>query len=729
MSSRWDAESQAPPGQVLLSRWVKRLTRPAAVVSTWSRGALIPDLLAGVTVAMVELPQAIAYAAVAGLPAHVGLYSTIVGGIAGSLWGSSRHLATGPTNTTSLLVLSVLAPLVTPGSAEFLVAASLMALLVGGFRLSFGLLGLGFLVNFVSRAVLLGFTAGAGLLIAANQLAPLLGLPAEVDSRLWVKLSGVVGRLDQTHGPALLIGGATILLTLSVNRLVPRLPGSLVALVGVTGAVTWLGADRIGVLVVGDIPGAMPRPTDLARVFSLIEQGTGAEMLTGALAVALLGLVESVSIARSIAQKSGERLDVDQELVGQGVANLATGLLSGYTCSGSFTRSMVSYQAGARTHLSAVFTGLIVLASSLVMAPHLSSLPKAGLAGVLMLVAYGMVDRRSMLRLLRASRGEGAVMVITLLATLLLPLEFAVLSGVIFSLATYVYRISFPRVREVVPDRSFQHFVDRHGEPTCPQLAVVSIQGSLFFGATQHVEQALLGDEGARPERRHLLLRMHGVNHCDFTGLEMLEGVVRAFRERGGDVFMVGVRPAVRVIMYETGFKDQLGEDHFLGPDQAIDHLFETVIDPAICCYECPNRVFAECQAIPKYPRDAGLPPYRPKPIEAWRRIDVEEALRRRRTDLVVDVREPEEHRSGHIPGARSVPLRELLARAAELPRDQPIVLVCRTGRRSQRALVILRDLGLREVRYLAGGILSWKAADLPLELGPGRSADSAAPE
>jgi SulP family sulfate permease len=316
-----------------------------------------------------------------------------------------------------------------------------------------------------------------------------------------------------------------------------------------------------------------------------VERGTAAELLTGALAVALLGLVESISIARTIAQKSGDRLDVDQELV---------------------------------------------------------------------------------------------------------------------------------------PDRSFQHFVDRHGDPACPQLDVVSIHGSLFFGATQHVERALLGESELPPPRHHLLLRMHTVNHCDFTGLEMLEGVVRAFRQRGGDVFMVGVRPAVRVIMYETGFKDDLGEDHSLGPEQAIDHLFESVIDPAICCYECPHRVFAECQTIPKYPRGAGLPPHRPEPPDPSRRLDVREAVRRVATDVVVDVREPEEYRAGHVPGAHSLPLREVLERATELPRDRPVLLVCRAGRRSQRALVILRDLGLSDVRYLAGGILSWKAADFPIELGTG---------
>jgi SulP family sulfate permease len=229
----------------------------------------------------------------------------------------------------------------------------------------------------------------------------------------------------------------------------------------------------------------------------------------------------------------------------------------------------------------------------------------------------------------------------------------------------------------------------------------------------------LLADLLAHPERRHLLLRMHGVDHCDFTGLEMLEGIVGAYRERGGDVFMVQVRPEVRVIMYETGFKDLLGEDHFLAAEEAVDHLFETVIDPALCCYECPHRVFAECQAIPKYPRGSDLPPYRHEPVPQQRRLSVEQVQDRirRRSSALVDIREPEEFRRGHIHESVNLPLRDLLARADELPRDRPVLLVCRAGRRSRRALAILRDLGLRDACCLRGGILSWKAADLPLEV------------
>jgi SulP family sulfate permease len=366
-----------------------------------------------------------------------------------------------------------------------------------------------------------------------------------------------------------------------------------------------------------------------------------------------------------------------------------------------------------------VFTGLFILGMSLLAAPGLALLPRAGLAGVIILVAYGMVDMGSIGRVLRTSSSESTVMLTTFATALLFPLEFAVLSGVIFSLAMHVYRSSMPRVANVVPDNRFRHFVEQPGAPTCPQLAVVNIRGPLFFGATQHVEDTLLRNLAAQPGQRYLLLRMHGVDRCDFTGLEMLESLVRTYRDHGGDVFMVQVRPPVRAIMYESGFKDLLGLDHFLAQEEAIDYLFEAVIDPAVCAYRCPHRVFAECQALLKSPSDAELPPSKPRPIdpEACLSVSQVEGLLGDSAPVVLDVREPGEYRLGHVREARSLPLRLLFPEAPRLPRDRPILLLCRSGRRSRRAMRFLLDLGFEDLWLLKGGILSWKAAGRPLEV------------
>ncbi len=693
------------------------LGRPAAILRGYRRADLTPDLLAGLTVAIVMLPQAIAYAAIANLPPYYGLYSAIVASVVGALWGSSRFLSTGPTNTATILVLSVLAPIVAVNSVSFMVASSIMAVLVGLFRLAFGLARLGFLVNFVSRAVLLGFTAGAGVLIAVNQLRNLLHLPIPVTTGPVSTVSAVIREAAAIHWPSVIIGVSTIVVILAVNRFSSRFPGSLIALVGATAAVMVLGPERLGVAVVGTLPSGIPQPTDLREAWEFLSVGNPGQMVTGALAVALLGLVEAISISQSIARSSRERLDVNQEFVGQGLANIVAGFFTGYVCSGSFTRSLVTYEAGARTQLTNVFAGLFVLAGSIALAPSLAFLPRSALAGVLMLVAWGMVDRAGIARLVRASRGEAAIMAATFAATLIFPLEFAVLGGVIFSLAMYVYRSSLPRVVPVVPDETFRHLVERPDAPQCPQLAVLSIQGSLFFGATQHVEAEIRASLAAHPLQRTLLLRMHGVNRCDFTGIEMLENLARTQRERGGDVFLVRARPPVLEMMADSGFLDILGRDHLLPQEGAIETLFEKVLDPAVCCYRCTERVFAECHGVPRSPREIELPPYRPRPMDPAHHLGVieAEALIAHADPLILDVREPDEFELGHLPGARLMPLGDLFASAAGLPHDRAILLVCRSGRRSTRALRALLDAGLRDVQNIRGGLLSWRAAGRPL--------------
>jgi SulP family sulfate permease len=283
----------------------------------------------------------------------------------------------------------------------------------------------------------------------------------------------------------------------------------------------------------------------------------------------------------------------------------------------------------------------------------------------------------------------------------------------------YLYRSSLPRVVAVVPDPTFRHLVEYEDAPECAQVAVMNLRGPLYFGATEHVERTLLALlEGARP-RRWLLLRLHGVDQCDYTGIEMLETVVQAFRTAGGDVFVVQIRPPVRAIMESSGFLNLLGTDHVLAQEAAIDHLFEEVIDPAVCWYVCPNRVFAECQAISKHPQGLSIPPHRPRRVEPWRRVAAEqaEALIAERSALIVDLREPDEYEHGHLRDAFAMPLGLLFSKRPELPRDRPLLLVCRSGRRSLRGLRLLLELGYDDVYALKGGILSWKATDRPLEV------------
>ncbi len=705
----------------VVERWyAEAMARPVTLIRGYRRRWLRPDATAGLTVAVVAIPQSIAYASIAGLPPAYGLYAAAVASIVGSLWGSSRFLNTGPTNAISILALSILTPLAAIGSAQYLMAASLMAVMVGVFCVVFGFAGLGVLINFASRAVLLGFTAGAGVLIAAGQLKHLLRLDVERSPHLWHSMAEVAGVIGDSHLPSLGLGLATLTAMALIARLAPRLPAALLSLIGAGTVAAVIGVDRLGVSVIGEIPRQMPSMTSFSLGWMWQNDVVGA-LVTGSLAVAAMGLVEAVSIAREISRQSGERLDINQELVGQGVANIAAGLFSGYACSGSFTRSAINYQSGARSQISGVFCGAFVLGGMLAFGPAAALLPEAALAGMIMVIAYRMVDWRGVRRVIRTSRSETGIMAATFGATLVFPLEFAVLAGVILSLAIYIYKSSLPTVHTVVPDANFRHFIEREDAPCCPQLGVINIRGALFFGAASHVEDELLANYEANPGQNHLLLRMHGVHQCDLAGIDVLEGIVRLYRGAGGDVFMIQVRPEVRRIMRTSGFLDLLGEENILVQEDAIEWLFENRIDPAVCIYECEHRVFAECQPLEKHPYDLRLPAFPARFRYPERQLTVpefEDALRTHRDDgILIDVRERQEFIHGHLPDAELIPLREIIGDAERLPKDRPILLVCRSGRRSTRAMHWLIDLGFEQVVNLKGGILSWKAMGRPVEV------------
>jgi SulP family sulfate permease len=304
------------------------------------------------------------------------------------------------------------------------------------------------------------------------------------------------------------------------------------------------------VQTLGELPHGLPPLAPLPLLdLSLIGQ-----LANGALALAIIGLVEAVAIVRAVASHSRQRLDSNQEFVGQGLANIAAGLFSGYPCSGSFNRSALSYQSGSRTGMGSVFSGLFVLASMFLLAPVIAHLPRPVLAGTLVVTAYSMIDRRSMGRIWRGARGDTVIMVVTLAATLALPLQFAVLIGVLMSLGYYLLKTSAPRVLAVLPDDTFRHWGPRPGKPGCPQMAVVDLLGDLYFGAANHVEESLYDLLMANPRQRFLLLRMHSVQHCDISGIRALENILRICRDRGGAMYLVRVRDPVLKVMRSTGF-------------------------------------------------------------------------------------------------------------------------------------------------------------------------------
>ncbi len=690
------------------------LKRPVRLFQSYDRANLRSDIIAGITVAVVALPQAIAFAIIAQLPPQMGLYTSIVGVIIGAFWGASNQALYGPANAISLLVAAALSNSLTPGANAFALAAGVMAVMVGIFQVLLGMMRLGVLVNFVSHSVIVGFTSGAGLLILFRQIGPLLGLQLDTTNPVST-LRSLVNGFGIIHLPTAVLGIGVMILILLLGKVKPKLPGPLIGIVAASLLAFFLKLDESGMAMIGQLPRTLPPLVDLP----LFDWALISRLSAGALAVGAISLVQTSAIVRSIATQTGQRVDSNQEFVGQGMVNIAVGFFSGYPAAASFSRSAVNLKSGAKTPFAAMFSGIFLLTITLSLAPLAAYLPKTALSGVIILIAYGLIDRGELTRIWHGAKGDAAIMILTLLGMLFLELEFAVLLGILFSLVLYIVRTSAPQVYAVLPDRRFRHLVYHSNEPLCPQLGVIDVLGDLYFGAVFHVEEIIFALAERNPEQRLLLIRMSRVNHCDFSGIHMLESVARTYRDRGGDVFLMRVSSAVSQVMQSTGFVTFLGEDHFLDEDEAITHLFYHVLDPVVCIYECPLRVFKECQNLPKQMELAGIPHeseipegvvFGLMPQALWQRLHGETAVS---PPLVIDVREPREFKRGTIPGALSVPLPKILLDSVKLPNNRQIVFVDRTGRRSRRAAYAVQQMGVMNVAILEGGIVAWEAAGL----------------
>jgi SulP family sulfate permease len=558
------------------------------------------DAMAGLTNAFVVLPQGVAFALIAGLPPVYGLYSAMVPPIIAALFGSSRHLISGPTTAISIVVFAAVSKVAEPGSAEFVRLALTLTLLAGLYQLVLGLVRMGALVNFISHSVVVGFTAGAAVLIATSQIKHYLGvsIPAgESFLETWVDLYHQATVINPY-----VTGVATLTLVVAVAFMKwrPRWPGMLIAMVAGSALALALGGDQHGIGLVGEIPRQLPPLS--APDFSLkaIKNMGGA-----ALAIAMLGLVEAVSIARSIASRSGQRIDGNQEFIGQGMANVVGSFFSSYASSGSFTRSGLNYATGAVTPMSAVFAALSLAAIVLLIAPYAAYLPKAAMAGILLVVAYRLIDVHHIRTILRASRRESAVLITTFLATLFVELEFAIYVGVLLSLVFYLLRTSKPRIVVRVPDPqdSERRFVSGRSLPECPQLRIVRIDGSLFFGAVDHVQQTLQAMVEADPERKHILVIGDGINFIDIAGAEMLAQEAKRLRDMGGGLYIAKVKDEACGTLKRGGYAEQFGyENIFASKSEAIAAIFQRLNSDK--CARCTRRIFEECQAVDSAPDD-----------------------------------------------------------------------------------------------------------------------------
>ena len=560
-----------------------------------TRLTLRADLLAGLVGALLVLPQAVAFATLAGVPPEYGLYGAMVPAVVGALWGSSSHLVSGPTNATSLMVFAMLGALATPFSQDYIRLVLTLNLMIGVIKLGLGVARLGALVNFISTTVIIGFTAGAGLLIIAAQLRNFFGLQVTEESTFAGAMSTFFTHLADIDGRTAAVGAVTLVAALVGKRLLPRIPYMLTGMiVGSAFAYALVRAGAANVATIGALPSAIP-----GLSLPDFSAGTWRTLAPAALALTLIGLTEAVSSARAVAARSGERIDGNQEFIGQGLANIAGAFTSSYPTSGSFNRSGANFEAGARTPLAGIFSAGFLLLILLFVSPLAAYLPLATMAALLFLVAWGLIDFALIRATVRASRSETLVLMVTFLATLSLQLEFAVLVGVLCSLLVYLNRTTHPAIHTVAPDPASpqRRFVPVAAKTVveCPQLALVRVDGSLFFGAVEHVHEALLRVRAAAPARAHLLLIGSGVNFVDVAGAELLVREAQAQQDRGGALYLCSLKPAVMTMLERGGYLDRLGRGNvFTTKNEALQAIYSR-LDSAIC-RSCPARIFVECQ-------------------------------------------------------------------------------------------------------------------------------------
>lgn len=559
-----------------------------------TRETIKSDLIAGFTGAVIVLPQGVAFATIAGLPPEYGLYTAMVTPIVAALFGSSFHLISGPTTAISIVVFSAISHHAEPGTPEFISLALTLTFLAGIYQLAFGLARLGKLVNFVSHTVVIGFTAGAAILIASSQMKHVLGIQipkGESFLHLWMD---VFTGYDQINLAIVGVALVTVAVAVLSKRIFPKLPNLLLGMLVGSLVALALGADANSIALVGEIPGQLPPLSTPDISLSAIRM-----LAPEAFAVALLGLIEAVSISRAIASKSNQRIDSSQEFVGQGLSNIAGSFFSSYAGSGSFTRSGINYAAGAKTPLSAIFAAIFLMLIVLIIAPLTAYLPVAAMGGVILIVAYNLIDFHHIRQIIKFSRSETAILATTFFATLFLELEFAIYLGVILSLIIFLARTSTPYIPELSVDEDrktgARKLINVEQKPidSCPQLKIIRIDMSIYFGSIDYIQnriQKIYEKDGIK----HILIIGTGVNFIDIAGAEALVSENNRLKQVGGGLYFAGIKSNVYEFIARACFISKIGNDQFFDSKKEAIHNIYKRLDRERCA-SCDVRIFREC--------------------------------------------------------------------------------------------------------------------------------------
>jgi sulfate permease, SulP family len=533
------------------TRWLARRLPLVALLRHYPRQHLRGDVTAGLTTAVMLIPQAMAYAALAGMPPVTGLYASVVPIAVYALLGTSGALAFGPVAIVALLTASAVAPLASGDPATYVALAGVLALMVGAIQLLLGVLRLGSVVDLLSHAVISGFTSAAALVIAASQFRSLTGIDAEGGETFVEELSSLAGAIGTLHPVTLAVGLGSVAALVVFRRRLPRIPGPLVVVTLVTALAFAVGLDDRGVAVLGEVPAGLPAPALPVIGLDQVQQ-----LIGPALVIALLSFVEGISVAKAIAGKTHERIDSTQELLASGSANVAAGLFQAFPVAGGFSRTAINHQAGARTPVASLITAAMVAFSALALTPLFTYLPRAVLAAIVVVAVAGLVDVRSAKHAWRTDRWDFATLAVTFAATLVLGVELGIGIGIIGSLLLLVARSTRPHITEIglVPSSGQYRNVARYDSVTDPRVLLIRVDAALLFATAPAVHRRVEQLCEARDDRlRGVVLDCSAVSDIDGDGAHVLDDVGRTLDARGVELHLATVRGPVRDALGRTG--------------------------------------------------------------------------------------------------------------------------------------------------------------------------------
>jgi len=531
------------------------------------RSTLLKDLVAGLTVSLLVVPQSLAYAQLAGVPAYYGLYAAFIPSIIGVLFGSSPLLSTGPVAMTSLLTAASVSQITPPGTAQFVSYVTLLALLSGVMQIGMGLARAGLLLNLLSHPVLVGFINAAAVVIALSQLPALTGITVEQTGSLLKDTLHLLMKIDSLHVPSLALGVSGIVMLLAFRRFAPRLPGVLLMVCVLTGLSYFVGFGDKGGGIVGTVPTGLPS----ISVPQLSWQA-GVSLMPAAFVIALVSFMEAMSSCKVIAFKTRSRWDENQELIGQGLAKVAAAFCDSMPVSGSFSRSALNLASHGKTGYSSLFAAGFVLLTLLFFTPLLYHLPKPALAAMIMLAVVNLIDVSAMRNAWLVNRDDGTAALLTFSATLMLApnIQNGILIGIAFSLGVFIYRRMFPQMALLAlqEDGTLQEATHRGVVPLNEKIAALRFDAALFFANASFFEDAILELAHDNPKLEYIVIVASGINQLDASAVEMLRGLVRHLRECGIVLVFSGAKQPFMDVAGRTTLVNEIGQNNFFGSDK-----------------------------------------------------------------------------------------------------------------------------------------------------------------